>query len=123
MNSPWKAKKYQGSRLPTAVDIWVRKYVQEARGKTHGAIGIPRTMQTMIGELKKRALAISSADEIPFEEALSLASEQMEVADLRKKKPALDFPMRLNQAEGTSPGRRDNRSVGHRSGDRRPHQT
>lgn len=94
-----EAKKYQGSRLPTAVDTWVRKYVQEARGKTHGAIGIPRTMQTLIGELKKRALAISSADEIPFEEALSLASEQMEVAELRKKKPALDFPMRLNQAQ------------------------
>lgn len=93
-----EAKKYQGSRLPTAVDIWVRKYVQEARGKTHGAIGIPRTMQTLIGELKKRALVISSADEIPFGEALSLASEQMEVADLKKKKPALDFPMRLNQA-------------------------
>lgn len=93
-----EAKKYQGSRLPTAVDIWVRKYVQEARGKTHGAIGIPRTMQTLIGELKKRALVISSADEIPFADALSLASEEMEVADLKKKKPALDFPMRLNQA-------------------------
>jgi hypothetical protein len=91
-------KKYQGSRLPTAVDIWIRKYVQEARGKTHGAIGIPRTMQTLMGELKKRAEAISSADEVPFPEALTLASEQMEVADLKKKRPALDFPMMLNQA-------------------------
>jgi hypothetical protein len=93
------AKKYQGSRLPTAVDIWVRKYVQEARGKTHGAIGIPRTMQTLMGELKKRAQAISLADEMPFPEALIVASEEMEVADLKKAKPAIDFPMLLNQAK------------------------
>jgi hypothetical protein len=93
-----EAKKYQGSRLPTAVDIWVRKYVQEARGRTHGAIGIPRAMQTLIGELKKSAQALSSADEISFPEALSLASEQMEVANLKTKKPTLNFPMQLNQA-------------------------
>jgi hypothetical protein len=93
-----EGKKYQGSRLPSAVNNWVRKYVQEARGKTRGAIGIPTTLRTLIGELKKRAEIISSADEIPFPEALSLASEQMEVADLKKKKPTLDFPMRLNQA-------------------------
>ena len=93
-----EAKKYQGSRLPTAVDTWVRKHVLEARSRTQGAIGIPRTMRTLIGELKKRAELISSTDEIPFPEALSLASEQMEVADLKKKKPAIDLPMRLNQA-------------------------
>jgi hypothetical protein len=93
-----EGKKYQGSRLPTAVDIWIRKYVQEARGKNHGAIGIPREMQTMIAELKKRAVAISAADEIPFEDALTLASEEMEVADLKKRTPAIDLPMRLNQA-------------------------
>jgi hypothetical protein len=93
-----EGKKYQGSRLPTAVDIWVRKYVQIARGKNYGAIGIPREMQTMIAELKKRASALCADDEIPFEYALSLASEEMEVANLKRNKPAVDLPMRLNQA-------------------------
>jgi hypothetical protein len=52
-----------------------------------------------MGELKKRAQAISLADEMPFPEALIVASEEMEVADLKKAKPAIDFPMLLNQAK------------------------
>jgi hypothetical protein len=98
-------KKYQGTRLQTSVEVWVRKHVQEARAENHGPTGIPRSIRPLLTKLKKRAAEISNADEIPFEDALIVASEEMEIDQLKKKTQHPDYAMRLNQAREMLLGR------------------
>lgn len=93
-----EAVQYRGSRIAKSIGLWVHKLVTERRMQNTNQLGVSRELGSLMGKLKKTAEEISSSEEIDFEEALLVAREQFEVAELKRSKARPDLGLLLDTA-------------------------